>query len=72
MAQWITSAKDWKHIKTYRIEYALPSQIHVNNCNLLEVSKTMAIIGDHTMNGSINAAMKSGRIGAEWVIDSIA
>ncbi|MFT4534331.1 MAG: protoporphyrinogen oxidase [Saprospiraceae bacterium] len=72
LAQWIISAKDWKHIKTYRIEYALPSQIHVNNDKLLEVSKTMAIIGDHTMNGSINAAMKSGRIGAEWVIDNTA
>jgi phytoene dehydrogenase-like protein len=71
LVQWIPSAKNWIHIKTYRIEYALPSQTHVNNDNLIEVSKKMAIIGDHTMNGSINAAMKSGRIGAEWVIENM-
>jgi protoporphyrinogen oxidase len=68
LAPWIHSAIDWKHIKTYRIKYALPNQTHINNEKIIEVNNMMTIIGDHTMNGSINAAMKSGRLGAERVI----
>ncbi len=68
LSQWVTNAKDWNHLKTYKIKYALPNQDKITNSNILEVDNKMTIIGDHVMNGSINAAMKSGRLGAERVI----
>ena len=68
LSQWIPSAKDWNHLSTYKIKYALPDQTNINNANIIEVNNKVTIIGDHVMNGSINAAMKSGRLGAERVI----
>ena len=65
---WIPSAQERQHIKTYSIRYALPSQSSVNNNSILKVDDRTTIIGDHTMNGSINAAMKSGRLGAERIL----
>lgn len=64
---------DWKMIKTYRIKYALPNQEKVTNEVLnteLQLDKNVFVCGDHLMNGSINAAMKSGRLVAE-LIDSL-
>ena len=64
---------DWKMIKTYRIQYALPNQEKVTNevsNTELQLDKNLFICGDHLMNGSINAAMKSGRLVAE-LIDSL-
>ena len=63
---------DWKMIKTYRINYALPNQEKVTNevsNSEIQINQNLFICGDHLMNGSINAAMKSGRIVAE-LIDS--
>lgn len=58
----------WKMIKTYRIHYALPNQDSVSD-NIsaadIQLSNTLFICGDHLMNGSINAALKTGRIAAE-------
>ena len=64
---------DWKMLKTYRIQYALPNQDSV--CDELtktdlQINDNLFICGDHLMNGSINAAMKSGRLVAE-LIDTI-
>lgn len=64
---------DWKMIKVYRIKYALPNQEKVTNEVLnteLQLDKNVFVCGDHLMNGSINAAMKSGRLVAE-LIDSL-
>ncbi len=68
LSQWIPNAKAWNHVKTYRIKYALPNQDTINNDNIVAVDSNTTVIGDHVMNGSINAAMKSGRLGAERVI----
>ena len=68
LAAHFPSASTWQYLRTYDIDYALPDQSHISNDGLLTVSNEVAIIGDHTMNGSINAAMKSGRLGAEWVM----
>ncbi len=64
---------DWKMIKSYRIKYALPNQNHVKNevdKNDIQINDNLFVCGDHLMNGSINAAMKSGRLVAE-LIDSL-
>ena len=64
---------DWKMLKTYRIQYALPNQEKVSNKvsnSEIKINDNLFICGDHLLNGSINAAMKSGRMVAE-LIDSV-
>lgn len=63
---------DWKMLKTYRIHYALPNQEKVTNDvsdSEIKISENLFICGDHLLNGSINAAMKSGRVVAELIDD---
>lgn len=63
--------QDWKLLKVYRIKYALPNQNHVKNKlddSDLQINKNLFICGDHLLNGSINAAMNSGRLVAELII----
>ena len=71
LKQWYgNQVDDWKLLKTYRIQYALPNQDSV--CDELtrtdvQINENLYICGDHLMNGSINAAMKSGRLVAELI-----
>lgn len=61
---------DWKLLKTYRINYALPNQEKVCNevtHSEIRINNNVFICGDHLLNGSINAAMKSGRTVAELI-----
>ena len=61
---------DWKMIKTYRIKYALPNQDSVSNElseSDIKINENLLICGDHLLNGSINAAIKSGRLVAELI-----
>jgi phytoene dehydrogenase-like protein len=65
--------EDWKLLKTYRIKYALPNQEKVSNevsNSEIKINENLFICGDHLSNGSINAAMKSGRIVAELIDES--
>ena len=58
----------WKMLKAYRIEYALPTQESVRNeitSSEIKISDTLFICGDNLLNGSINAALKTGRLAAE-------
>ena len=63
----------WQHLKTYRIDYALPNQDSVRHeltkekCQILE---GLFITGDYLLNGSINAAMRAGRQAAEILMQS--
>jgi phytoene dehydrogenase-like protein len=68
---WYPEAVDWQHLKTYKIDYALPNDVAVKN----DASKkefmlngNCFICGDHLLNGSINAAMKTGRLAAEAIL----
>jgi len=65
---YIPTAANWQHLETYEVDYALPDQTNISNDDIQPLSETTMIIGDHMLNGSINAAMKSGRLGAEWVL----
>jgi phytoene dehydrogenase-like protein len=70
---WFPECVDWEHIKTYYIPYALPNNNHVLNDILpssLRINCSTYICGDHLLNGSINAAMKSGRLAAESILSS--
>jgi hypothetical protein len=71
---WYPDALSWKHLKTYHIKYALPNDDHVNNepnYKALRLNAQNFVCGDHLMNGSINAAMKSGRLAAEAIINTM-
>lgn len=61
----------WKLIKTYKIKYGLPKLATVKNDidhQNIKLSDSLYICGDHLLNGSINAAMKSGRLAAEAIL----
>jgi len=66
-------ADQFKHLKTYFISHALPQvgdlklSIPFTECKVLD---HVFLAGDYLLNGSINAAMTSGRIAAEAVIHS--
>ncbi len=71
LKQWYgNQVSAWKLLKTYRINYALPNQEKVTNeiaDSEIKINDNLFICGDHLLNGSINAAMKSGRIVAELI-----
>ncbi|WP_222536946.1 NAD(P)/FAD-dependent oxidoreductase [Pedobacter polysacchareus] len=71
MKFWYPDALNWKHLKTYHINYALPNDDQVTNqvgFNLMRLNDQCFVCGDYLMNGSVNAAMKSGRLAAEAII----
>ena len=54
----------WRHLRTQRVQYALPNQTHVRHARRHEdyrLDDGVYVCGDHLLNGSINAAMRSGR-----------
>ena len=73
LRQWFgNQVENWKLIKAYKINYALPNLISLKN-ELTEsdykINDNLYICGDHLLNGSINAAMKSGRIVAQYITE---
>ncbi|WP_295676244.1 NAD(P)/FAD-dependent oxidoreductase [uncultured Mucilaginibacter sp.] len=74
LKNWYPEAVSWKHLKTYHIAYALPNDDHVRNEPVyknMRLNANCFVCGDHLMNGSINAAMKSGRLAAEAIINTM-
>ncbi len=60
----------WKLIDIYPIVYALPSQVNVRDHapeSQLRLREGLYVCGDHLLNSSLNAAMKSGRLVAELI-----
>lgn len=73
LLRYYPKAKDWKHLATYHIPYALPADKHVINdttSEKIKIAEHYFICGDYTLNGSINAAMKSGKLAAQEVLKS--
>ncbi len=72
LAQWFGKATAaWTHLHTRTVHYALPDQTKVINRitpNQMQLRPGLTICGDHLLNGSINAAMKAGRMAAESII----
>lgn len=66
-------AELFKHLKTYNITHALPQvgdmkySIPATEC---KIHDHIFLAGDYLLHGSINAAMTSGRIAAEVIINS--
>ncbi|MEM8968871.1 MAG: NAD(P)/FAD-dependent oxidoreductase [Bacteroidota bacterium] len=61
----------WEHLKTYRIDYALPNQdavVHDLSNEQCQIRDGLFVTGDYLLNGSINAAMRAGRQAAEIML----
>jgi phytoene dehydrogenase-like protein len=68
---WFPEAVGWDHLKTYHIPYGLPNDETVNNqltVDAFRLADNCFTCGDYLLNGSINAAIKSGRQAAEILI----
>ncbi|MFP4092199.1 MAG: FAD-dependent oxidoreductase, partial [Cyclobacteriaceae bacterium] len=60
----------WEHLRTYRVKYALPDQDRVKHkadLKQLKLREGLYAAGDFLLNGSINAAMRSGRMAADVI-----
>ncbi len=74
LSKWYADALNWKHLKTYEILYALPKDETVKykvELADIKIAENTFICGDHLLNGSINAAMKTGRIAAESILSAL-
>ncbi len=63
----------FKHLKTYEIPYALPTLDDMKYeiaFTETKITENVFLAGDYLLNGSINAAMTSGRLAAEAVSHS--
>jgi len=66
--------EDWIHLHTRTVQYALPNQnnvLHTFNKEQAILKKGLFACGDYQLNGSINAAMKTGREVAELVLQNV-
>jgi hypothetical protein len=75
LVEWFGSAvKDWRHLKTYSIPYALPVQappaLSVPERSV-RWQPGIYVCGDHRDNASIQGAMVSGRRAAEAVLKDL-
>lgn len=72
LKQWFgNQVENWKLLKIYKINYALPDLKSLKDNNSesdFKINENLFLCGDHLLNGSINAAMKSGRNVAENII----
>jgi protoporphyrinogen oxidase len=65
---------DWRHLRTYRIPYALPRQrppALAEPVRSVRWQRSLYVCGDHRDNASIQGAMVSGRRAAEALIEDL-
>jgi protoporphyrinogen oxidase len=75
LSAWFGAQTDtWEHLRTYRVRYALPNQdsvTHEANEEEIKLRDGLFAAGDYLLNGSINAAMRSGRIAADVIKEQL-
>lgn len=59
--------EDWRVLRTYRIERAMPIQVPLGLRSNPKVAPGLYVCGDHQASPSIQGAMESGRLAAEAV-----
>ncbi len=62
--------QDWRHLRTYRLEHALPSQESpalTPTERPVQLSPRLFVVGDHRDTASIQGAMVSGKRAAEQI-----
>ncbi len=66
--------EEWQHLQTKKISYALPNQesvFHKLPDKQIKIRKGLYVCGDFLLNGSINAAMRTGRKAGDLVIQNL-
>lgn len=66
--------QQWKHLHSRTVHYALPDQKHVQeqpSAAQLKIREGLYVCGDFQSNGSIHAAMQSGRLAANLVSEKL-
>ena len=75
LSMWFGNAVEkWELLKCHEVKYALPNQQTVTNFKgdaPFKIRDGLYLAGDWKFNGSINAAMQSGRLAAETVCEEI-
>ena len=75
LTQWFGNVvNDWTLLDAKKIVYALPNQNDVKNnirSENIKLSDQLYICGDHLLNGSMNAAIKSGRLAARTIVKNL-
>ncbi len=75
LSEWFgKQTESWEHLRTYKIDYALPNQNKVTHevaSTQLKLKEGLYAAGDYLLNGSINAAMRSGRIAADVIREDL-
>jgi len=69
-----TEVQHWKLLDAKKIVYALPNQKEIKNTvrsENIKLSDQLYICGDHLLNGSMNAAIKSGRLAAKVIAKNL-
>ena len=68
------AVRNWRHLRTYRIPYALPSQAApalAEPHRPVRCGEGLYVCGDHRDNASIEGAMLSGRRAAEAILEDL-
>jgi protoporphyrinogen oxidase len=72
LKKWLgENVEKWQHLKTYHIPFALSNQEKVEydkEPSQTKLKEGLFYCGDHMLNSSLNAAMRSGRMAAEAII----
>ncbi|WPP49573.1 protoporphyrinogen/coproporphyrinogen oxidase [Catalinimonas niigatensis] len=75
LSEWFgASTESWEHLRTYKVKYALPNQDSVTHevaAEQIKLKEGLYAAGDYLLNGSINAAMRSGRIVADLIREDL-
>ncbi len=75
LSEWFgSSVEQWRHLRTYRIPYALPQQFPpalAEPRRPVRVESNLYVCGDHRDNASIQGAMVSGRRAAEALLEDL-
>lgn len=73
LLQWYPESNNWQLLASFTIPYALPNNETVSygvSEHQAKLSDNCYICGDHLLNGSINAAMKSAQITVDSLLRS--
>ncbi len=61
-------AEEWRLLKIYRIEHALPSVYPLERVSRTRLAPGLYVCGDHRATPSIQGALESGRLAAEALV----
>jgi len=71
VTEWFgTSVREWRHLRTIRVQHALPSQAP-GTASMISPREGVYICGDHCDSASLQGAMVSGRNAATAIVQDL-